>query len=114
MTGSNGNGKSGITDSILEMAYDVVRNYEVEHPSKSSVRQMVAAEDIEGLSELLEEEDWQDRVMAIRGLSLLGDARVIEPLIRGLMDEDERVRREASWALELMERRIERICLATR
>ena len=80
--------------------------------AQHDVRAMVAAEDIRGLRSLLGNEDWRERVRAIRGLGMIGDARVIEPLIRSLMDDDERVRRAAALILGSIEKRMERIHFA--
>ena len=81
-------------------------------PSRRDIRAMVAADDVEALKGLLKDEDWRERVRAVRGLGLVGDARVIEPLVRGLMDEEEQVRQEAALALDAIEKKMERMYLA--
>jgi HEAT repeat protein len=99
-------------DFVLAELLSVAERQGPADVAQHDVRAMVAAQDIRGLWNLLGSEDWRERVRAIRGLGVIGDARVIEPLIRSLMDDDERVRQEAALILGSIEKRMEKVYFA--
>jgi HEAT repeat protein len=99
-------------EDVIAALPSVARGRKEADLQKYDVRSMVAAGDVQGLQNLLKNDDWRERVRAVKGLAIIGDARVIEPLIRGLMDKDDRVKYESARQLGLLERRLERVWLA--
>jgi len=55
---------------------------------------------VEPLLDALEEDDWQIRLAAARGLGSTGDQRALEPLSRALHDKDSRVREMVARSIE--------------
>jgi hypothetical protein len=96
-------------DWVIAKACEVVEERENLGAVKDVVARMVAVDDVGGLAQLLMDNGWSVRVEGIRGLQEIGDARVVEPLIKALDDEDERVRTEAYRALRRIVKQMERI-----
>ena len=102
--------KHGISgDWVIAKACEVVEECENLGAVKDVVTRMVAVDDVRGLTRLLMHKGWRVRVEGIKGLQDIGDVRVVEPLIKALKDEDERVRVEACRALRMIVRNMERI-----
>jgi HEAT repeat protein len=57
---------------------------------------------LEGLVELLSDDNEGTRWKAAESLGRMGDPRAIEPLIDTLWDDDVRVRLKAAWALGMI------------
>jgi HEAT repeats len=96
-------------DWVIAKACEVVEECENLGAVKDVVTKMVAVDDVRGLTRLLMNKGWRVRVEGIRGLQEIGDVRVVEPLIKALKDEDERVRVEACRALRTIARNLTRI-----
>ena len=94
---------------VVSEACEVVEECENLGAVKDVVTRMVAVDDVRGLAQLLADTGWRVRVEGIRGLREVGDVRVIEPLIKALKDEDERVRTEACRALRSIVKEMEHI-----
>ena len=112
MAGLNTEDSRRTRDIWVEELANVVGDQSTLDFPKRDVKQMVAMEDVSALADLMREGNWQERVDAVRGLGLVGDARVIEPLIRGLMDEDRRVRTESARTLAIIGRRMQGVIFA--
>ena len=66
---------------------------------KPNVQKLQKAKDVSGLIKALDFKDAEIRIDSCRALRIIGDTHAVEPIILALKDTDDRVRREAIYAL---------------